>query len=74
MKITSSMQKMIEETKRRRNKQLQYNKDNNITPATVKKPLGLVLKARKAETKFYVEPENTAWVSDPLLHIWEKMH
>ncbi len=67
MKITSSMQKMIEETKRRRNKQLQYNKDNNITPATVKKTIGTGFEGtRKAETKFYVEPENTAWVSDPI--------
>jgi excinuclease ABC subunit B len=67
MKITSSMQKMIEETKRRRNKQLQYNKDNNITPATVKKTIGTGFEGtRKTETKFYVEPENTSWVSDPI--------
>lgn len=35
--VTDSMRRAMDETERRRNKQLQFNQDNNITPAGVKK-------------------------------------
>ncbi len=38
-KITDSMNIAIEETKRRRSIQMKYNKDNNITPKTIKKSI-----------------------------------
>ncbi|MDD3238082.1 MAG: excinuclease ABC subunit UvrB [Candidatus Gastranaerophilales bacterium] len=38
-KITDSMKKALDETKRRRKIQLEYNKINNITPQTIKKPI-----------------------------------
>ncbi len=38
-KITDSMDKAIKETQRRREIQLKYNLDNNITPKTIKKPI-----------------------------------
>jgi excinuclease ABC subunit B len=44
-KITGSMERMIDETKRRRKKQLQYNKDNGITPVTIYKSVEEVLAA-----------------------------
>jgi excinuclease ABC subunit B len=37
--ITESMRKMLDETNRRREKQIQYNLDNNIIPTTVKKDI-----------------------------------
>ena len=38
-KITDSMNIAIEETKRRREIQIKYNKENNITPKTIKKSI-----------------------------------
>ena len=38
-KITDSMNIAIEETKRRRSIQMKYNKDNNVTPKTIKKSI-----------------------------------
>ncbi len=43
--MTGSMQRMLDETRRRRTKQLQYNIDNNITAATVLKTVDQVLAA-----------------------------
>jgi excinuclease ABC subunit B len=42
-RITEAMQTAISETLRRRKIQLQYNKDNNITPTTIKKAIRTAL-------------------------------
>ncbi|WP_207744167.1 excinuclease ABC subunit UvrB [Romboutsia sp. 1001713B170131_170501_G6] len=46
-KITRSMQSAIEETKRRREIQSLYNKENNITPTTIKKSIRDSIEATK---------------------------
>lgn len=43
-KITDSMQKAIDETKRRRTLQIEYNKEHHITPKTVKKEVRDLIK------------------------------
>lgn len=43
--ITGSMKRMIEETRRRREKQLRYNEEHGITPATIYKTVDEVLAA-----------------------------
>lgn len=44
-KITDSMQRAIEETERRREKQMAYNEEHHITPKTIKKDVRDVIRA-----------------------------
>ncbi|MDR1668290.1 MAG: excinuclease ABC subunit UvrB [Bacteroidales bacterium] len=67
-KITDSMQQTINETERRRNKQLLYNEKMNIIPRQVVKARGSIMGNRdKAQTdkpvKYYVEPESLSGVA-----------
>jgi excinuclease ABC subunit B len=56
-KITDSMRKAIEETDRRREKQLQYNKDNNIDPETIFKTREEILRSTLFADSKTVEEE-----------------
>jgi len=55
--ITDSMQKTIDETNYRREKQLAYNTANNITPKALKKSLDNVL-AKNSVSTFHFEKES----------------
>ena len=56
---TKSMKKAIEETTRRRDKQLIFNKINNITPLSIKKNIDEILKHTAAQDHVTVELEET---------------
>ena len=45
--VTDSMQKAIDETKRRRSIQMKYNEEHHITPKTIIKPIQDVISATK---------------------------
>ncbi len=55
-KITDSMQKTIDETNYRREKQIAYNTKNNITPTALKKSLDSVL-AKNSVSTYHFEKE-----------------
>lgn len=64
-KITRSMQATIDATTYRREKQLKYNFENNITPTQINKQMTSVLGS--TSTKAYIEPEKTNIAADPVV-------
>jgi excinuclease ABC subunit B len=68
--ITRSMQETINETNRRREKQLKYNEMMGITPAQIIKKTGTILSglSRKGVAfKAYIEPERPDIAADPVI-------
>ena len=52
-KVTNSMQKTIDETNYRRQKQIEYNTENNITPKTINKSLDNALTKNSVSSYYY---------------------
>lgn len=79
-KITDSMKFTIEETDRRRDKQIEYNKKHGIIPTTVIKSKDEIFRATSlADLKkgdelavAYVENENYSMAADPVLEYLNK--
>ncbi len=71
-RITDSMHKTIDETNRRREKQLRYNEEHGITPQQIRKgrKMADLINANAeahAETRAYVEPEERMAAADPIM-------
>ena len=69
-RMTDSMQKTINETNRRRDKQMKYNKENEITPTQIvkasKSTMGRPVSQITGDA-YYVEPAETDIAADPLI-------
>ena len=75
-KITESMQRTIDETNRRRAKQLEYNKKHDITPTQIVKALNTIMgnisggetaTESKKQPRPYVESETTTIAAEPVV-------
>jgi len=72
-KITRSMEATINETNRRRIKQLDYNTEHGITPQQIIKAKTSILGNTKKEGQmYYVEPENAGIAADPVVQYMSK--
>jgi excinuclease ABC subunit B len=77
-KITGSMQRTIDETNRKREKQLKYNEENNITPTQIFKTTeSIFLQAsaasqKEALSKAYIEKEGINLAADPVVMYMNK--
>ena len=79
-RITESMQKTIDETNRRREKQLAYNEANGITPKQIQRARNNALlgattvqeEGKAHQPKAYVEPEKISIAADPVVQYMTK--
>ncbi len=73
--ITRSMQQTIDETNRRREKQLKYNEQMGITPTQIFRKAGTILSGlgRKGPSpKAYIEPERLDVAADPVVRFMNR--
>ncbi len=81
-KITDSMRRTMEETDRRREKQMAYNEEHGITPTQIKRDRGVVMQPDRGDRhardgsgrKAYVEPEEMSLAADPVMQYMTVEH
>lgn len=79
-KVTESMRVAIDETNRRRAKQIEYNAANGIVPKTILKSREAILEqtsvadmlGKHAKKNYYVEPEELNLAADPIMKMMSK--
>ncbi len=78
-RITDSMQRTIDETERRRKKQIQYNFDNGLVPTALNKTKAsimgqttVVVDAKGNLARPYIEQEHINYAADPVVQYMSK--
>lgn len=71
-KITGSMERTIYETGRRREKQMKYNIENNITPTAIIKSTDTVFSGNADNRHAYIEKDSIDIAADPLIKYMSK--
>jgi excinuclease ABC subunit B len=73
-KVTESMRRTMDETERRRAKQMAYNEANGITPTQIKRDRGNVMRQTAVidihdtvGRRAYVEPDEVSLAADPVM-------
>lgn len=72
-RITDAMQKTIDETNRRRSKQLKYNEKHNITPRSIKRSIQSIMgqtsvaDVNRHEKDAYIEKDKAELAADPVI-------
>jgi excinuclease ABC subunit B len=78
-KITGSMQRTIDETNRRREKQIAYNIEHGITPTQITRSTDSIMNQtsvadwnKRSGEKAYVEPDAVSLAADPVVQYMSK--
>ena len=72
--ITNSMQKAIDETARRREIQIKFNEDHDITPTTIRKNIGEMIQVTKATEEAEIEEFNREDIDEILINLESQMY